>query len=266
MREAPIIITGMLRSGTSYTAGWLKKLGLDLGDNLMPPGVGNVDGYFEDLDFVDFHEGVLKENGLSYKVQNEPNIFISNEKRSLAKEIILRKSKNHIWGWKVPMTCLVLDFWDGLVPEAKYIFIYRDFRSVANSLYKWELSLCKKNTWFMKMLFELKFRILKGHLYNLYISSWIIYNKKILDFVSRTNSNKYIVIKITDIYNHPEALVNIISDKFEISFDSIPINETNSNFDMSRINANKFNFKINKEKKFEAEKVLHQLDKLRIKL
>jgi len=60
-RNSPvIIITGMHRSGTSLTAAFLQKIGLDLGDNLLKGNYWNPKGYFEDIDFVEFQRTVLQ--------------------------------------------------------------------------------------------------------------------------------------------------------------------------------------------------------------
>ena len=46
-----IVVFGMHRSGTSALTRGLQTMGVDLGDNLMPPVSGNNDkGFWEDLD------------------------------------------------------------------------------------------------------------------------------------------------------------------------------------------------------------------------
>lgn len=46
-----IVVLGMHRSGTSAITRGLQVLGVNLGDNLMPPVEGNnAKGFFEDLD------------------------------------------------------------------------------------------------------------------------------------------------------------------------------------------------------------------------
>ena len=51
-----LIISGMHRSGTSLIAGMLAQAGVDLGDRLVPAARDNPLGFFEDADFVAFHE------------------------------------------------------------------------------------------------------------------------------------------------------------------------------------------------------------------
>ena len=49
-----IAVLGMHRSGTSAVARGLKALGVDLGENLMPPVEGNNEkGFWEDRDSPD---------------------------------------------------------------------------------------------------------------------------------------------------------------------------------------------------------------------
>ena len=48
-----IIMLGMHRSGTSTITRGLKVLGVELGNKLMPPVLGDNDkGYFEDIDLL----------------------------------------------------------------------------------------------------------------------------------------------------------------------------------------------------------------------
>jgi hypothetical protein len=49
----------MHRSGTSLISQWLSHCGLHLGERLLGPGIGNAEGHFEDLDFLEFHEQIL---------------------------------------------------------------------------------------------------------------------------------------------------------------------------------------------------------------
>ena len=54
------IVLGMHRSGTSTITRSLKILGVELGDNLMPPLENNPKGFWEDLDINYFNIKVLR--------------------------------------------------------------------------------------------------------------------------------------------------------------------------------------------------------------
>lgn len=45
-----VVVLGMHRSGTSAITRGLMVLGVELGDNLMPPAADNNKGFFEDVD------------------------------------------------------------------------------------------------------------------------------------------------------------------------------------------------------------------------
>ena len=51
----------MHRSGTSMLASWLHHCGLNLCERLLGSGVGNLRGHFEDWDFIELTEQMLKQ-------------------------------------------------------------------------------------------------------------------------------------------------------------------------------------------------------------
>jgi len=54
MATNTLIIAGMHRSGTSLISQWLNRCGLNLGENMIGASSGNVEGHFEDIDFIAF--------------------------------------------------------------------------------------------------------------------------------------------------------------------------------------------------------------------
>ena len=57
------MVLGMHRSGTSAITKGLEVLGVNLGDNLLPPKDDNPKGFFEDRDLVNLNERVLEKIG-----------------------------------------------------------------------------------------------------------------------------------------------------------------------------------------------------------
>lgn len=132
-----LVITGMHRSGTSLIAAVLQEAGVYLGDELIGADTGNIRGHFEDVDFVQFHQTVLRSQNLDidgWMIQ--PNKHILPEYVTVAKTLIIRKSQRNLWGWKDPRTTLFLNFWQTLIPQAKFIFVYRSPWEVVDSLYR----------------------------------------------------------------------------------------------------------------------------------
>jgi len=135
--RSPLIVVGMHRSGTSFAASLLHAAGLDMGSRLMPAARGNERGHFENLDFVDFHMRELRLTGYDdagWAAQH--SIALSDEAAEEARNIIENNARISAWGWKDPRTTLFLDFWSSVVPQATYLFVYREPSEVIDSLYR----------------------------------------------------------------------------------------------------------------------------------
>jgi len=130
----PVIITGMHRSGTSLLASMLQRSGLHLGDRLLRPGPSNRRGYFEDLDFLEFHDDVLASLGTTFYLEVEPQGDIAPHHRERAEKLIAARAAQPAWGWKDPRTVFFLDLWHEIVPDARFIFVYRRPAEVVDSL------------------------------------------------------------------------------------------------------------------------------------
>ena len=138
-----------------------------MGQRLMEANPGNVKGYFENLDFVEFHQAVLRSQGLSesgWVIQGEATI--EEQYIEQAKKLVQNNSLGSVWGWKDPRTTLFLEFWANLLPEAKFVLVYRSPWEVADSLYRRSVS--------------------SGEVFldhpDLAIKIWTYYNQKVLDF------------------------------------------------------------------------------------
>src|SRR5258708_1329424 len=119
MTSKVLIIIGMHRSATSLIAQWLQHCGLFIGKRLEGPDIGNIQGHFEDCDFLEIHQQLLKKRnysspGLVYTHVPEPD---ASEKRQLTNIIEAKSRENNEWGWKDPRTCLFLKVYRELLPS-----------------------------------------------------------------------------------------------------------------------------------------------------
>jgi hypothetical protein len=143
MREGRVIcVLGMHRSGTSLVTRMLSLLGVYLGaaENLMPPTQNNPRGYWEHERITDLDDEVLARLGGSW--DDPPPIasemFASPELADLRRAarglIAAEFGDARLWGWKDPRTCLVVPFWELVVPPPRYVVCIRNPLDVARSL------------------------------------------------------------------------------------------------------------------------------------
>jgi GT2 family glycosyltransferase len=199
--QSVLILTGMHRSGTSLTASLLQSAGVDLGKRLMGSefGEGNPKGHYEDLDFVEFHQNVLQSQGVSIAGwTKEGSIKVQEQYREKALALVEAKySSSQIWGWKDPRTTLFLEFWLEIIPEAKFVFVYRSPWEVIDSLYRRGDLIFINNP-------------------NFAIAVWQNYNQVILDFCDR-NPDRAILFRIEDIISNCNFLTDSFQEKFGLT-------------------------------------------------
>lgn len=214
----PVIVTGMHRSGTSLTTSILQKAGLLVGENLLEANSENPTGFFEDIDFLSLHQDILISQGISSEgwhqqpISKIPEQFMGR----IASLCQYRQDYNQAWGWKDPRTTLFLDFWQGLLPDAKFVFPYRAPWEVVNSLFT-------RN--------DLAFR----NNPILAIEIWIAYNRIILDFYQKY-PDKCLLLNVAVIKHDENVIIDKISGKFRISLNSLEEQTFRSEFMHSEVN------------------------------
>lgn len=128
----------MHRSGTSLAASLLESAGLHVGERLLGANDSNPRGHFEDEDFVEFQQAVLRRLGLNddgwitAAPPAMPETLVTH-----ARALVQRKQQGgRPWGWKDPRTVPLLPLWLPLVPEAGFAIVYRAPWEVIESLYR----------------------------------------------------------------------------------------------------------------------------------
>jgi len=120
-----VVITGMHRSGTSFVASVFEAAGLPVGERLLTDFPGNPRGHFEDLDFVTLHEDVLASRPEGSFVTAADALGFDDAQRARAAALVTARRARAVWGFKDPRTTLFLAEWDALLPEPRYLFVYR---------------------------------------------------------------------------------------------------------------------------------------------
>jgi GT2 family glycosyltransferase/glycosyltransferase involved in cell wall biosynthesis/SAM-dependent methyltransferase len=140
-----IVVLGMHRSGTSAVTRGLKVLGVELGDNFLPPAADNETGFWEDLDLNKLNIELLQFISHNWHTL----IPISHDElkskklsvfRLRAIELLREKTKSvSIFGIKDPRVPRMLPFWQEVFDQCQldvnYVITIRNPLSVAKSLY-----------------------------------------------------------------------------------------------------------------------------------
>jgi 2-polyprenyl-3-methyl-5-hydroxy-6-metoxy-1,4-benzoquinol methylase len=139
------MVLGAHRSGTSALTGVIRRLGVDLGDHLLPPQAGvNERGFWEHSDVVALDDRLLHEMGsrwdsihpLAADAWKSPAVeAISDELAAIVKREF---GSSRLWGLKDPRLCRLLPLWLDILSkvdcEPSFIIIYRNPLEVAESL------------------------------------------------------------------------------------------------------------------------------------
>lgn len=228
MQNRTLIIAGMHRSGTSLITHWLNECGLQLGDNLLGAGLGNDDGHFEDIEFLRLHEEILHDNNLpSTGLTEAHNIEVSLYHKEKLKSIIKVKNKLYNqWGWKDPRTCLFLDTYKELIPDARYLIIVRDYKAVVSSLLQRDFKDFEKKYLqrdYFSRLFWVKYKRKRRlqEFYNdradHYLKVWIAYNEEILKNVQTLPKHAYVMLNYTMLKSNDESVCSFLNKRWHLS-------------------------------------------------
>ena len=195
--QTVFIITGMHRSGTSLTASIMQSAGVNIGRRLMEATEFNAKGYFENPDFFEFHLDAFRALGVNIDGWTlEENLQINPPLIDRAKYIVEQNRLSSVWGWQEPRTSLFLDFWAKLLPEAKFLLIYRSPWEVADSLYR------RGDEMFQSQP-------------ELAIKYWQHYNQKILNFYNR-EQHRCLLTNLKTIVQYQNAYIDTINHKFNV--------------------------------------------------
>lgn len=203
--EQVLIVGGMHRSGTSLLASLCEGAGVSMGDRLLGVGGGgNPKGHYEDCDFLEFHQQALLANGLSPEgYTTQATIHVPEAMLDRAQSLIASRSgPDRLWGWKDPRTILFLDFWHTLLPNAKYLFVFRSPWEVIESFFR------RGDEEFIRNP-------------SLAVSVWLHYNRLIVDFVKR-HPSQCVLKELAQAADDPAGVFHEIRDRLHVPVGSPP--------------------------------------------
>ncbi len=215
-----IIITGMHRSGTSLLANLLSEAGIVVGDRLMEATEFNQKGYFEDLDFQEFHQSIIDQLDPRslYDLEPRGGFGLGETHRTRAQQIIDARHEPELWGWKDPRTVLFLDFWAEVVPSARIIFIYRSAEQVVDSLRRRRDPLLRYCFPGARVLNWLGFQLFRR---GRAIETWRRYNAALVKF-AKANPDRACVVELEKVEEQLPALIDHMRESW-----GLPVAEVN---------------------------------------
>ncbi len=220
-----LIILAMHRSGTSLTANWLARCGLNLGYNLIGATPSNVFGHFEDLDIVEFHEKLLRFNETNLYQGEGPPLKYNDYHVAKAKSLVfLRDQLSDQWGWKQPRACLFLDLWRQVLSNPFYLILFRDPHEVVASLYKREYKkLAYKNSFPQSAGLQFQFEQQQNNITESYLSMWLRHNKELMDHLGHLKEDQYLLVSVSNLVKLHRAIFHHITEQwgFQLTYSDI---------------------------------------------
>lgn len=206
--QPPLVVTGMHRSGTSLAASLVAGAGIDVGMRLMAGSRGNERGHYEDLDFYEFHARVLRAHGAGAEgFARIDGLAVPASLRPAAEALVEAKSRAGVpWGWKDPRTCLFLDFWGDLLPEARFLFVFRSPWEVMDSLFRRGDEVFAANP---------------AHAARV----WLDYNQRIVDFLRRHHT-RCLLVEVGQLTADPASVFAAIRSRLVV-----PVGEPPARFE-----------------------------------
>jgi len=226
----------MHRSGTSLISNWLYRCGLHLGEHLLEAGNGNVEGHFEDVEFLKMHEEILTSNdfpatGYVYDKVIDISVYQLEKLKSVIK---VKNQLYRQWGWKEPRTCLFLDLYRELLPNSKYLVIVRDYAAVVYSLLKRDFAEYeekylhrKKLQRFLWLYFKRRkaaYKFYQAHAED-YLKVYIEYNQHILDTLKELPPEDYMVVNYSMLEKSDKEVFSFLTGKWHFKLHYHGFNE-----------------------------------------
>ena len=218
-----MMITGMHRSATSFAANWLAACGLDIGSELAGATASNKLGHFEDKEILEFHEALLKYNETTmYAGLNDVIIYNKDHMEQARFMVSHRDDRNNQWGWKQPRASLFLKLWKNVMPNARYLFVYRDHKETISSLYNREYNKIElRNPSELVSGLQQKFKENKNEICSAYLSMWLRHNQEILEHIDSIREEDYLLVTTHDLLDYHKQIISHLIDQWAFSLQSV---------------------------------------------
>ncbi len=257
MEGKALCILGMHRSGTSVTASWLERCGLNIGDRLLRADFSNKKGHFEDLDFLELHKAILETH--KYPTDglfpiSELNLTI--EEIEAMHNLVRRKDSAGIkWGWKEPRTALFLSAYLKKIPELRILYVHRDPSEIISSLLTRDIQRLRIEKYSKNRLVKyarlLSLQIAlprkKKQLFSFYQDVINSYYRHILAAFADVKADQLLFVRLEDIPSRYPQMISFINENWGFNLSSIPFEEVYSGRLLSKKKGGGAGFSVDEE-------------------
>lgn len=210
-----VCITGMHRSGTSLAASWLERCGLPVHDGrVIPAGIGNEKGHFEDVDFVEINERSLARQWpgtRGWQVSaDRASWFSAGEAAAAAALIAQRQQRFDKWAWKDPRSTLLLEAWADLLPDMRTLLFWRPCADVVDSI----LRRAARST----------HPVVQGVTPESGTKIWLTYNYRVLEY-RRLYPEHCALLAASAVTEQPRESYETITRRLDLELDYVPLGE-----------------------------------------
>ncbi len=187
--------------------------------------------------FINFHQTVLRDNHLDTLVTDQ-DIEISEAHYQAAALMAAQRDNQAQWGWKDPRTCLFLDFWKDVIPEARALCIFRPPAEVVDS-FRRRANLKQQQAGFspppeaangggarrIPKLIRAQFTRLNTQRHQIqlvafYVNAWTRHNQEILRFAQEHPADT-LLIQAGDLRTHSGALADFLIERWGFELEPV---------------------------------------------
>lgn len=225
-----LFIVGNGRSGTSVFTRWLTECGVDFGDNLrgnhahMNPVTNG-----EDESIRQFHFWLLRHNRqpISFFLDATRNYTVPLDAHKRAEDLVKGISHRNNYAVKEPLATLFLPFWSDVVPDGKYILVYRHYSGVVDSILQLRHRIQRhRRNRIAAGINELMFRlglVNEERLANQALHMWIRMNRDALAFQDSGRYSAMTVVRTDQAFDNDRALCDALSHTLNLDLQFRPI-------------------------------------------
>jgi hypothetical protein len=179
----------------------------------------NLYGHFEDIEIVELHQRILKDNGQTWLVNGRFLPTITEPVWRRIEHIIWRRNAEHyLWGFKDPRVCLFVMLWKHLLPDSKVLLVYRHFSDSTYSLERRQSTELLSNPHGAELMYR---RFWEEPDYALRM--WLTHNEALLAF-ARAYPEDTLAVSL-DMVQNGFPVVKAINQRWDLALDEVSTSE-----------------------------------------